>query len=1268
MDKAVAVRDVVSPEEYTRNAAQIEQAKLFLAQLEAKNETGRQNFQEELMRKIQEGDQARQLLSNMGQYNVVNNRPVIEFGTSTARIEEVHSNSPQSPQQQWAYPTYAYQAPSVNNQAQYSQPQSAPHYSYAAATSSNAHNTYSNEYLPSVASSYSTPSSEYATSYGQQAYASYGYPTQAAGLSHMQSQHHSSYQASPPVSAPVPRKPTHRHQELPQNIPSSTRHHNAQLPMPPVPPKPTGISAKVTSQPVPQPPGASTQSPSTQPSNQTKGSSSSSTSKSTPMHGRQSILEFRDAVFKWAGQAPPNAYIDVSGVRVLKDSSSMIFILTNQNGSLVKQTPNTFFEEMLARLASTGSRPPTKQPTVNQQHQPSSTTSLPQAPSVTVPSAKPTVNRLKTVASSTAISGLPKKTTVSTPSGQSVFAASAQTTNVQVPTLTPQPHAPKPVVTRLPISAPQPAPLPVTTDSLKIIPQTQTTPPPNQYVSIPVTPGLAQRQRTFVNGSWRSPQDANKSRLAKDLLTALGKRKPNANALAAEQPAKRPTLEFKRVDISPQSTSSNLTTVPVTTSSTHSLPDGPASSTNVSISSDVTLAQSPKVLAPQVIQIPLGPVQPPRPPQPSQHRSVHSVTPHQPDYQSIPVPVPVPVHPPIGAPILQAGIHRNVGSVGQFAHGVLPPSEGVNPYASLLTPSKVHKNLETQDFVQGASQDGEVAKEVILLVPATVQETNKSPKMSVTALAPGTESITEKTKKATWQTVVNKWSKDAKEPFTNKGVGDTASASNSIQLLEPMTKSNPKNTPKLEKQQLPNHGPGVHQDIIDLSSPDVASSPRVSSLNDTTEPLFLPSPTSSIGVPPSSEVSESSVPVIIYKGKSRETRTDLILARATTKAAKLANKKKSTTIYVLVPPAPKYLVDYREWEVKRANKTMRREQLQEQDAGGPSSAANSRAQSVTMSMDVARMDETEDFSYAIQNSNVTAVDPDEQKAIELSCSRLQRTLCRWAECNIVLNSADALGRHLNMQHKPEPTGDQNQTFICRWTQCGRQSRLRDQHVEKHASLPLVCAFEDTFRSGGQLLRHFRKQHAKSKLKPTAIPLDGNLMAPSTGLPYQPLPANMFVTAPVRPKKISPERHQTIGPWIVRNIMASDQDIIRKPKRSKKTARTPNSKDPYPGAGPSNNYEFLTTRTVRYASYRSEGVDLRVQNLDSAKISEEFDQGLTLWAPENRGVTRSVDHYDAEIPPNNVRPLSEGVDGDSSRPENDEDMVEDMLVRTNSPEL
>lgn len=47
----------------------------------------------------------------------------------------------------------------------------------------------------------------------------------------------------------------------------------------------------------------------------------------------------------------------------------------------------------------------------------------------------------------------------------------------------------------------------------------------------------------------------------------------------------------------------------------------------------------------------------------------------------------------------------------------------------------------------------------------------------------------------------------------------------------------------------------------------------------------------------------------------------------------------------------------------------------------------------------------------------------------------------------------------------------------------------------------------------------------------------------------------------------------------------------------------------------NEYDFMTARSIRYSSYLSQPVDLRLSDLDSTNISELLDEGLMLWTPD-----------------------------------------------------
>jgi hypothetical protein len=62
-------------------------------------------------------------------------------------------------------------------------------------------------------------------------------------------------------------------------------------------------------------------------------------------------------------------------------------------------------------------------------------------------------------------------------------------------------------------------------------------------------------------------------------------------------------------------------------------------------------------------------------------------------------------------------------------------------------------------------------------------------------------------------------------------------------------------------------------------------------------------------------------------------------------------------------------------------------------------------------------------------------------------------------------------------------------------------------------------------------------------------------------------------------------------------------------------------DIIPDEDSSNDYDFLDTRPTRYSSQLSQGVDMRLEDLNSEDISRLVDEGLMLWGQE--GAVRTL---------------------------------------------
>jgi len=251
---------------------------------------------------------------------------------------------------------------------------------------------------------------------------------------------------------------------------------------------------------------------------------------------------------------------------------------------------------------------------------------------------------------------------------------------------------------------------------------------------------------------------------------------------------------------------------------------------------------------------------------------------------------------------------------------------------------------------------------------------------------------------------------------------------------------------------------------------------------------------------------------------------------------------------------------------------------------------------------------TIDFYNATENHHSPSYA--EQQAVQLACSRLQELSCKWDGCLVKMNSVDALIYHLNRQHKPRAS--HSNFFLCRWTQCGRRCNFHEKHLEKHASLPLNCPYEDceeSFRSVPPLLKHTRAEHKNDELKPSTELWYPTVKVPDAALGV--IPSYMITTRVVNPDEISSARHAILGPRVLRDISGLERE--RSKNKGKKTV-IPDEDD----------YDFLNARSTRYSSHLSEGVDMRLDDLECEDISRLVDEGLMLWgqerAAENIGVT------------------------------------------------
>lgn len=320
-------------------------------------------------------------------------------------------------------------------------------------------------------------------------------------------------------------------------------------------------------------------------------------------------------------------------------------------------------------------------------------------------------------------------------------------------------------------------------------------------------------------------------------------------------------------------------------------------------------------------------------------------------------------------------------------------------------------------------------------------------------------------------------------------------------------------------------------------------------------PLFLPSPKSSPGAgyaDVDTDEDMSMEPFVLdtsllgpgaastsspvkhkWKGRMRQILSDDELEYADPPAksmVKPASSAKSTSrsitgsgsseVFVLAPPLPTWAQRYKAREEKRAGKQVRR----------------SRSMSVVIVGDEEDEDEQLD-----RDSDATDEERDEQEqlqmeAVQLSYTRLRESPCRWRGCGAFLNCTMKLIQHVVQHAQKNHAG----AYMCEWQGCGRRFSTRQllrYHLTKHASLPMYCAFKGCDRSHSsskELFQHHNTfRHRNQPLKATPAPFEP---APQQLVPLpSKMPTYMAIPMPVGHKAVSKERHHWLGAQVLENI-------------------------------------------------------------------------------------------------------------------------------------
>ncbi|PIL37538.1 transcription factor [Ganoderma sinense ZZ0214-1] len=346
-------------------------------------------------------------------------------------------------------------------------------------------------------------------------------------------------------------------------------------------------------------------------------------------------------------------------------------------------------------------------------------------------------------------------------------------------------------------------------------------------------------------------------------------------------------------------------------------------------------------------------------------------------------------------------------------------------------------------------------------------------------------------------------------------------------------------------------------------------------------PLFLPSPSGSPEpyVPDDDAPSDVSIAPRLpggRKGKGRALDADLELQQlvdedgaSEVSSAAPRKRRRTNRAYVLAPPLPAYAASLRGneivwWGSQSPSSSVASGSRYGTPSVGGSASASKRASPAgedgmedelpewrgrLLFPDEGVCDENVDQGPCVAADEevgpVAELEPDAdgeeaEAAAELAFSRLREMPCSWDGCGAVLNSMATLQKHV-VRHAGE--NSEWGTFTCQWKGCLSNSFKDEQslvrHLQKHARSPLLCAYEGcdrSFASASDLLHHHQSsKHRDGQLRkscyPAPPPENRRQLSPLPDV----LPVYMFTVRPVRRHPISRDRHQWVGPKVLENI-------------------------------------------------------------------------------------------------------------------------------------
>lgn len=357
-------------------------------------------------------------------------------------------------------------------------------------------------------------------------------------------------------------------------------------------------------------------------------------------------------------------------------------------------------------------------------------------------------------------------------------------------------------------------------------------------------------------------------------------------------------------------------------------------------------------------------------------------------------------------------------------------------------------------------------------------------------------------------------------------------------------------------------------------------------------PLFLPSPPASLtadrsSAPPPPDTDDDGFVLddagsLPLSRKRYSTEREDGEAIDTDSSVVVVKKKRKKRPYVLVPPPPRY--------VKKIKGSRRKEGVARAD-GETTDEGDSRSR----------------IQYS-QPETIQFIEHERLVVKDGTCRFAERP-CKWRDCDAVLNCGVNLFAHLEKHGQDDP---QRMPFRCRWKGCGKKFRTNDdrhEHFKVHGIFPIPCAYagcDQSFFDSTEAFNHKDREHGgqQSPAQPPRLPYPPAIPATVGRLPPR-LPSYRVVPRRVHKARISADRHAVVGPWVLWNIFGPVQLNTKKQNVSIR-GRIAADKGGAKADANRDEYDFLLPLSA--GSSRVTPLD----ELHSSEVTRTVARGLTLW--------------------------------------------------------